>query len=206
MAGPSSFWDRMADKYAAQPIADQAAYQTKLEVTRTYLRPEMDLLEFGCGTGGTALLHAPFVRHITAIDFSPRMIEIARTRAADTNIDNVDFREADIVTFPAPDGAYDAILGMSILHLLENHQKVIARVWRLLKPGGVFISSTACVGDTMGFIKYIAPLGTALGLLPHLNVMTTSQLRADLITAGFEIAHQWEPGRGKAVFIVARKP
>jgi cyclopropane fatty-acyl-phospholipid synthase-like methyltransferase len=41
----------------------------------------MELLEFGCGTGGTAIIHAPHVKHIRAIDISPRMIEIAKSRA-----------------------------------------------------------------------------------------------------------------------------
>ncbi len=31
----------------------------------------------GCGTGTTALIHAPFVKHITGIDISPNMLEIA---------------------------------------------------------------------------------------------------------------------------------
>lgn len=45
----------MAKRYARQPIADEAAYRRKLEVTRTYFRPDMHVLEFGCGTGSTAL-------------------------------------------------------------------------------------------------------------------------------------------------------
>lgn len=57
----SSFWDRTADKYAATPIADEASYQVKLAETRRRMRSDMNVLEFGCGTGSTALLHAPHV-------------------------------------------------------------------------------------------------------------------------------------------------
>jgi hypothetical protein len=96
------------------------------------------------------------------------------------------------------------ILGLSILHLLADKDAVIAKVFRLLKPGGVFISSTTCVGDTMGVFKLVAPLGKALGLLPRLDVMTTAELIASLTGAGFAIEQQWQPGKGKAVFIVAR--
>jgi len=38
-------------------------------------------LEFGCGTGSTALLHASFVKHMTATDISDEMIEIAKQKA-----------------------------------------------------------------------------------------------------------------------------
>lgn len=42
----------------------------------------MEVLEFGCGTGTTALAHAAYVRHILAIDIADRMIEIARQNAS----------------------------------------------------------------------------------------------------------------------------
>ena len=202
--GEDRFWDKLADRYARQPIADEAAYQRKLEITRGYLREDMNVLEFGCGTGGTALLHAPHVRHIKAIDFSEAMLGIARGKAAAAGVDNVSFERADITSFAASDASFDAILGMSILHLLADKGAVIAKVFGLLKPGGVFISSTTCLGDTTGFFKAIAPLGKAVGLLPQLNVFTTEELVRSLTKAGFTIEQQWQPGKGKAVFIVAR--
>ena len=51
----SKFWDRIADSYARKPVADEDAYQRKLRITRDYFEPEMDVFEFGCGTGSTAL-------------------------------------------------------------------------------------------------------------------------------------------------------
>ncbi len=78
MAQASRFWDRHAKGYAKRPVADQTAYEKKLKVTQDYLRPDMDVLELACGTGTTALLHAPFVKHILAIDISDGMLEIAR--------------------------------------------------------------------------------------------------------------------------------
>ena len=74
----NKFWDRIAKRYSKQPIADEAAYQKKLEVTRRYFRPDMEVLEFGCGTGSTAIIQAPYVKHIHAIDISSKMIEIAQ--------------------------------------------------------------------------------------------------------------------------------
>ncbi|MEM9841084.1 MAG: SAM-dependent methyltransferase, partial [Pseudomonadota bacterium] len=67
MPDKAKFWDRIAEKYARQPISNQKAYEIKLDLTREYFTPQSNVLEFGCGTGSTAILHAPYVAHIHAI-------------------------------------------------------------------------------------------------------------------------------------------
>lgn len=207
MTRPNKFWDRHAKGYAKRPVADEAAYQKKLKVTQDYLRPDMEVLEFGCGTGTTALIHAPFVRHIRAIDISGKMLEIARTKAGD--IKNVTFERASIEELTAADATYDAVMGHSILHLLEDKKSAIASVYRMLKPGGVFITSTACLGGTMPalrvVLRVILPVGRVLGLLPLVKFFTEEELQRDLTEAGFRIDYQWQPGKGKSMFIVAKK-
>jgi SAM-dependent methyltransferase len=200
------FWDRIADRYARMPVADDAAYQRKLDTTRHYLRPHMAVLEFGCGTGSTALAHAPYVHSILATDISARMLEIARTKAAARRVANVTFRRTGIDDLEAAPESFDAILGMSILHLLDDRDAVIGKVHRLLKPGGCFVSSTACLGDFMRWFGLVAPVGRALGLLPRVRIFTERDLVAALTDRGFRIAELWRPGRRQAVFIVATKP
>lgn len=205
MTDASRFWDKTADKYARMPIGDEAAYQHKLQATRALLRPGMAVLEFGCGTGSTAILQAPHVQQITAIDVSERMLEIARGKAAAAGVDNIRFERAGIDDYEATNGSFDLVLGMSILHLVADRDAVIRKVHRLLKPGGHFVSSTACLGDTMAFFKVIGPIGKALGLMPLLRVFTRAELVESLRAAGFEIVEDWQPGKGKAVFVVAKK-
>lgn len=205
MNQPAKFWDNIAERYAKQPIADEATYQKKLQVTREYFQPEMDVLEFGCGTGSTAVIHAPYVKHIRAIDISSKMIEIAQGKADAKNINNITFEQATIEEVSVVDQTLDAVLGLSILHLLENKEEAIAKVYRMLKPGGIFVASTACLGDTMAWFKLIVPIGRFLRLFPLVKVFTAQELKDSLIDAGFEIDHQWQPGRGKAVLMVAKK-
>ncbi len=203
----AKFWDKIAEGYAKQPVADEAAYQKKLQVTREYFQPEMEVLEFGCGTGSTAIAHAPYVKHIRAIDISAKMLEIARGKADAANVENITFERSTIDEFSAAEQSLDAVLGLSILHLLANKEEVIAKVYEMLKPGGVFISSTACMGDTMlRFLAFIVPIGKLLGLLPLVKAFTRKELEHSLTDAGFEIDHQWQSGKGEAVFIVAKKP
>ena len=201
----SRFWDKIAERYSKRPIADEAAYQKKVQVTREYFQPDMEILEFGCGTGSTAITHAPFVKHILAIDISSKMIEIAQGKADAKNVENITFRQSAIDELSVSDQTFDAVLGLSILHLLDNKEDVIAKVRKMLKPGGVFVTSTACIGDTMKFFKVIAPIGKFFGLMPLVRVFTTKELEDSFTDAGFEIDYQWQPGKGKAVFIVAKK-
>ena len=200
----AKFWDNIAERYSKRPISDEAAYQHKLRVTREYLEPDMEVLEVGCGTGSTAIAHAPFVKHVRAIDISSKMIEIAQGKAAAESVENVTFERAALDEFGAADQT-DAVLALSVLHLLESKEKAIAKIYGMLKPGGVFVTSTACLGDTMKFFKFIAPIGQLLGLLPLVKVFTTKELEDSLTNAGFHIDCQWQPGKGKSVFIVAKK-
>lgn len=200
----SKFWDRIANNYSKQPIENEEAYAYKLEKTRAVLTPETEVLELGCGTGNTAVFHAPLVKHIHAVDFSQSMLEIAKTNAL--GVPNISFEQASAEDYDAKGKVYDVVLTLSILHLLADPQAAISRVFGMVKPGGHFISSTVCVGETLKFMKLFAPLGRRLGLLPMLRVFTVAELVEMITAAGFEVEHQWQPGKGKAVFIMARKP
>jgi SAM-dependent methyltransferase len=118
-----------------------------------------------------------------------------------------------LIELSVPDGTYDAVLGLNVLHLLANKEAAIAKVYQMLQPGGAFITSTICMGDTMAWFKLIAPIGKALGLFPLVRVFTVKDLETSLIDAGFAIDTQWQPGdyqspigNAKILFIVAKKP
>ena len=205
MAASPWFWNRLARTYARQKISDQAAYEAKLEKTREYFTPESEVLEIGCGTGTTAVLHAPFVRRIRAVDFSRNMIAIARDRARDAGVDNIGFETGSIEDLDAAPESFDVILAMNILHLLDNRRAVIARLFGLLRPGGVLASSTVCVQKS-GLFGAILPAGRALRILPNINFLTRDQLLEEFRAAGFAIEYDWQPEKAIAVFVIARKP
>jgi len=199
------FWDRHAAGYAKSPIKDEASYQHKLKLTQDYLRPDMEVLEFACGTGSTALIHAPFVKHIRATDISQKMIEIARQKAADAGVSNIIFETADIQDLPLEPESLDVVMGHSILHLLPNKEQVIQQVHRALKPGGLFITSTMCCADAIPWFRPIGWLGRQFGLLPLIRFFTAKELQDSIMSAGFESEVAWQPSKKKALFVVARK-
>jgi 2-polyprenyl-3-methyl-5-hydroxy-6-metoxy-1,4-benzoquinol methylase len=209
MPPSARFWDRIAQRYARRPVSDEAAYQKKLAVTREYFRPEMEVLEFGCGTGSTALAHAPYVKHVRAFDLSTGMIEIARQKAETAGIGNVTFEVSSVEELAVADASLDAVLGLSVLHLLDDKSSAIAKAYRMLKPGGVYITSTPCLADSLKYVVLLALIGLPgrlLGLLPRVAVFSSETLVKALTDAGFQIDYQWQPASDKPAFIVARKP
>jgi len=205
MARSNQFWNRHAKGYAKRPVADEESYQKKLKITQDYLKPDMEVLEFGCGTATTAIIQAPRVKHIKAIDISEKMLEIAQAKAEQANVKNITFEQASIDELNAPDATYDAVMGHSILHLLEDREAVMAKIYRMLKPGGIFVTSTTCLGGTMALLKVILPIGQFFGLLPLVKFFTAEELARNLNDAGFRIDYQWQPDKNKAMFIIATK-
>ena len=202
-------WDGFASSYSKQPIADEDAYEQKLKVTQKYLTPDMNLLEFGSGTGGTAIRHSPFVKSILAIDISAKMVEISKQKAEEAKVTNVEFRQSSVDQLELPDSSQDMVLGLSVLHLLKNRDEAIAKTYRWLKPSGLFVTSTICIGDmgfgTKFFMKTVMPLGQFFGFVPNINLMTRDELKQSLTDGGFKIEHEWQPKKDAAVFIVGRK-
>ncbi len=202
MSHPSAFWDRIATRYAKSPVADQASYRHKLAVTRQHFTPQSQVFEFGCGTGSTAIEHAPHVAHYLATDISSTMLAIARDRTAGQA--NLEFQQAAIEDIPG-EARFDVILGMSILHLVKDLDATLAHVHRLLRPGGIFASSTMCMSDGYGWFRFVGPLGRALGLFPRVSMFKRSHLESRIEAAGFRIDYRFQPTSRKATFLVAVK-
>ncbi len=202
----SKFWDKFAHKYSLNPISNQQVYEKKLSLTQQYLNPEMNVLEFGCGTGSTAIIHAPYVKHIKATDFSQNMIAIAKQKAADQNIQNVTFECAEIKDFDEQKEQFDVILGLNVLHLLEDKESTLRKVFSLLKPGGVFVSSTACIQDHtfLKLLKYVAPIGHFFGLIPLVKIFSKDELIRLHEKVGFKEEIAWSP-EAMSLFMIAKK-
>lgn len=206
MSDEARFWNKRAKKYALRPVADQETYEKKIEITRAYFQHDSEVLEIGCGTGSTALAHAPKVGHILATDISPAMIDIARAKAKESKIDNVSFETRAAANHDIPASFYDVVMAHNLLHLLEDPGAVVKAAYRGLKPGGAFVTSTACIGDMSWYFRIIAAAVRLLRIIPFLQVFTQAKLKQSFIDAGFAIDHEWLPKKNAAAFIVAVKP
>lgn len=200
------FWNRIAARYAKKPVPDQQVYETKLAKTDSQLKAADNVLEIGCGTGTTAIHHAPKVSRFRATDISEGMIEIAKAKACDAGVSNIDFEVTSIDALNADAQTYDVILAHSILHLLPNVDLVLRQLHAILRPGGRLISSTSCIRDFMPLFRYIVPLGRKLGIMPYVNVFGAEDLQRWLSDTGFVIKESWRPSRKTGIYVVACKP
>lgn len=204
------FWDRIAAKYAADPIADMAGYEATLRRVQGLLSAEQDVLEIGCGTGTTALRLAPFTRRLLATDVSTGMIDIARKKLAAEPVPQLSFAVFDADEPVAGQAEYDVVLAFNVLHLVTNLDRALELAMRALRPGGLLISKTACISEMNPLIPYLAlPLMRAIGKAPHVLCFDADALRSAIARLGMDVVSVERHGtRGKdiRVFIVARKP
>jgi 2-polyprenyl-3-methyl-5-hydroxy-6-metoxy-1,4-benzoquinol methylase len=211
MQNAAQFWDHAAEKYAKSAISDMDSYTYTLERTRSYLSPNDQILEVGCGTGSTSLLLAGDVRHVTASDLSANMIKIGSEKAEAQGVSNVTFVTAALCDSAIENGPYDAVLALNLIHLLEDAPAAVRRINGLLKPGGVFISKTVCrpgAGTPLKFrlIKMILPLMQMIGRAPYVNFMEIAELEGIVSSAGFKIIETGNyPAAPPSRYIVARK-
>ncbi|MFM1816556.1 MAG: hypothetical protein RLZ98_3251, partial [Pseudomonadota bacterium] len=202
------FWDKAARKYAASRIADMAGYERTLEHTRRHLSDSDKLLEIGCGTGTTAIRLAPSVAHILATDISSEMIAIGREKASAESCTNVTFERMTPVDTGLAGGAFDAVLGFSILHLLADRPAMYSNIKRVLKPGGLFISKTPCLAEMNPLIRLAVPAMQLFRRAPtHVAFFSAAELEREIVAAGFDIIERGYHGtKGKDVrpFLVAQ--
>lgn len=218
-AGPAAarkarFWDRVARKYAADPIADLAGYEATLRRVQGLLRPTHNVLEIGCGTGTTALRLAPFTRCFLATDVSAGMIAIAGEKLAawptGQPVPPLAFAVADAEAPVSPPGSHDVVLAFNALHLMHDLDNTLAQAALALRPGGLLISKTPCIAELNPLLTRVAiPFMRAIGRAPHVLSFTQTTLVNAMARQGLQVEAVERHGtRGKdfRVFIVARKP
>ena len=107
------------------------------------------------------------------------MIEIARRKADERGIKNIAFTKATIFDESLEKESFDVILSLSILHLVEDPTQAMDRINQLLKPGGVFISATPCLGEK-AFVSILMNIPifllSKIGILPPINFFSASNL------------------------------
>ncbi len=204
------FWDRIARKYAADPIADIAGYEATLQRVKSLLSPEHAVLEIGCGTGTTALRLAAGTREMLATDVSREMIAIAREKLAAQPLPQLRFEVADADAPVAGASRHDAVLAFNVLHLVSDLDGALQAALASLKPDGLFISKTPCLAEMNPIVpRVLVPLMRALGKAPEVLVFDSAKLQAAMERNGLKIEAVERHGtkrKDMRVFIVARKP
>ena len=179
----------MASGYAGGTIGDWAGYERSLARTRELLGPDASVLEIGCGTGATALTLSLFTGPYLATDIAPQMIALANQRLAASPRPELRFQVDDSdATASEAAGPFDAVLAFNVLHLLDDLDAATARCARVLRPGGLFITKTACLRrDEPADPRPGRALMRALRLAPPVLSLREADLVAACKRQGLEV-------------------
>jgi ubiquinone/menaquinone biosynthesis C-methylase UbiE len=96
--------------------------------------PRTKMLELGCGTGHWTNFFLNKGYKVTATDISDAMLQLAKQKNLNAN-----FIKADSLEIPFEDNSFDIISSITMLEFVEDQDKVLEEIQRVLKPGGYFI-------------------------------------------------------------------
>jgi ubiquinone/menaquinone biosynthesis C-methylase UbiE len=130
------------DQFTRQaiPFAQMEAHSTdtslKLIAEAAQLRSADTLLDVGCGPGLVSCALAPKVAHVTGIDFTPAMIDQARTLQSAKGLTNITWHIGDMRALPFPDASFSCTLSRYTFHHLLEPAVVFTEMLRVTRPGG----------------------------------------------------------------------
>jgi len=139
--------------------AYDAYYQTELgrqvdEIERRLLQrmmtdiPRGAMLELGCGTGHWTGFFIDEGFRLTALDNSEVMLRLAEYKHIPAN-----FHWADAAYLPVEDESFPVVSSITMLEFVENQEKVLEEMFRVLQPGGWLISGCLNANSMVGKTK-----------------------------------------------------
>ena len=190
MSRSEKFWDLISKSYAKQAIADESTYNFKQEKINSELKEGDVVFDYGCGTGSLSIAISNKVKEIHAIDISSKMLDIARQRIDEKGIKNIKIKKSTIDNIEFSPGSYDVVIAVNIFHFIDDVRGDLSRIYEILKPDGLLISETPCLGEDKNLAnKFMYYLGR-LGLIPRLNMLTFTGFEKLVSDAGFNIKYK----------------
>jgi len=199
------FWDRLAHNYDKPSTDSNQSHNKTVEKIIKYIESNDIVLDYGCATGSIAIEIANNVKKIYGIDISSKMIQAAKSKAKENKIENASFAQTTVFNEKYKKESFDVILAFNVLHLLEDAHKVIQRINELLKPGGLIISSTACLGEKNTFLTKLLFFLTKIRIAPYIKFFKITELKDSFINENFQIIETENEFQGKYSYFIAAK-
>lgn len=178
-------FNRAAERYDDSRVVRSYQRRTQaLIVDDSQIEKGMRVLDLGCGTGTATLEIASRLEgtgKVVGLDLSGKMLEQAKQKLAELGYTNVEFvlQNASDLNY---DEYFDHVLSTNAFHHFADKQDVFARVYKSLRPGGVFMIQDIC--DDFVLMKALDLLGK-LGEKAHVGSTTSRELRDLLISTRF---------------------
>lgn len=140
-----NFWDKWAGLYDLAESLNHRAYQAMLNGVRAVVPEGAKVLDCAAGTGELSIAAAEKAESVLCTDMSISMLEVARKKCSKQGIENIRFEERNILELPDDDDTYDIVIAGNVLHLLDEPQKAVKELARVVKNGGKLILPTFMV-------------------------------------------------------------
>jgi SAM-dependent methyltransferase len=125
-------WSRCADNYI-DTFAGITAETVPMLLEAAGIQPGSKVLEIGSGPGHAADMLVQAGAIVTGVDFSPEMVEVAKSKYPD-----ITFRQADAEQLPFEENSFNSVVANFVVHHLARPEVVFREVNRVLGPGGRF--------------------------------------------------------------------
>ncbi len=132
------FWGHIAKIYNRM-FQNQKTYAKMYALMRESLSNDMKVLEIGTASGLMARAVADKVQSVHAIDFSEEMIKQAQ---AITTANNIVFSVQDGNALSFADQSFDCVIISNVLHIVQQPEKMLQEIKRVLKADGLLIAPT----------------------------------------------------------------
>ena len=162
--------------------AGRVRWSRRVRMLSSHLRPDMKVLELGCGTAYFTRELAQTGATITAIDISPELLEEARRSCP---AGNVTFETQNASALNYRDETFDSVVGSSVLHHLEL-APAVNEIHRVLRPRGtIYFTEPNMMNPQIAMQKNIPWIKRRLGDSPDETAFFRWPLERLLKRAGF---------------------
>lgn len=149
----------MKEEWTGERLETNFFHETSIEHLHRYaamleLARGKKVLDIACGEGYGAKLLSRLAEHVTGIDIDKKTIEKASLKY---RMPNIEFHCASALEIPAADNKFDLIACFETIEHLDDHDKLLNELKRVLKPEGILMISTPEKANYTDTTKYNNP-------------------------------------------------
>ena len=182
-------WD--ADVY--DRVSDPQFEWSVEVIERLAPQPDEIVLDAGCGSGRVTEELARRAGRVIAVDASEGMVEKARERLGlDADVRVADLSELDLGE------KVDAVFSNAVFHWIPDHDRLFARLYDMLRPGGRLVAQCGARGNVAALVRVIIEVAAQERFERHFrdfkggwNFATPEETSERLKAAGFEDVNCW---------------
>jgi ubiquinone/menaquinone biosynthesis C-methylase UbiE len=137
-------YNAAADFYDASPLGFWNYFGRKT-IELLSLQNGSRVLDACCGAGASALPAAEFVGRkgkVIGVDIAQKLLELARAKATQRNLTNIEFELGDILSLRFPSESFDAVVCVFGIFFVPDMEIAARELWRCVRPGGQLAVTT----------------------------------------------------------------